>query len=77
LVIKQAVALTSVGVAIGLGCAFAPTRVLAAMLFGISTTDVFTFASTPVVLAVVALLASYLPARRASRVDPMVALKCE
>jgi predicted permease len=77
LVIKQAVALTSVGVAIGLGCAFALTRVLAAMLFGISTTDVFTFASTPVVLAVVALLASYLPARRASRVDPMVALKCE
>jgi len=77
LVIKQAVAMTSVGVAIGLGCAFGLTRVLAALLFGVTTTDVLTFTLTPVVLAVVALLASYLPARRAARVDPMIALKCE
>ena len=77
LVIKQAVALTAVGVAIGLGCAFGLTRVLAALLFGVTTTDVLTFTLTPVVLAIVALLASYLPARRAARVDPMIALKCE
>ncbi|HKA19985.1 MAG TPA: ABC transporter permease [Blastocatellia bacterium] len=77
LVIKQAVALTAVGVAVGLGCAFALTRVLAALLFGVTTTDTFTFTLTPIVLAVVALVASYLPARRAARVDPMVALKCE
>ena len=77
LVIKQAVGLTAVGVAIGLGCAFGLTRVLSALLFGVTTTDVITFTLTPVVLAVVALLASYLPARRAARVDPMIALKCE
>jgi len=53
------------------------TRVLAALLFGVTTTDLFTFTLTPIVLGVVALLASYLPARRAARVDPMVALKCE
>jgi ABC-type antimicrobial peptide transport system permease subunit len=77
LVIKQAILLTSVGMAVGLICAFAMTRVLSALLFGVSATDVFTFVFMPLVLGVVALVASYLPARRAARIDPIVALKCE
>jgi putative ABC transport system permease protein len=77
LVIKQALTLTCAGVAIGLICAFGITRVLASLLFGVSTTDAFTFVFSPIMLAAVALLASYLPARRAARVDPMTALKCE
>jgi ABC-type lipoprotein release transport system permease subunit len=50
---------------------------MAALLFGISTTDLLTFSIVPVVLGIVALLASYLPARRATRVDPVVALRDE
>jgi putative ABC transport system permease protein len=77
LVIKQAVVLTFAGIAVGLICAVAMTRVLSALLFGVSATDAFTFAFMPLVLGLVAVVASYLPARRAARIDPMVALKCE
>jgi predicted permease len=76
LVIKQAVVLTFAGIAVGLICAVAMTRVLSALLFGVSATDAFTFAFMPLVLGLVAVVASYLPARRAARIDPMVALKC-
>jgi len=76
LVIRQAFGLTAIGIAIGLISSFVLTRVLTSLLFGISTTDLATFVTTPFLLSSVALLASYLPARRASRVDPMIALRC-
>jgi ABC-type antimicrobial peptide transport system permease subunit len=65
------------GVGLGLVIAFAATRVLTTMLFGISAFDVPTFVGTSVLLAAVAILATWLPARRATRVDPMVSLRTE
>ena len=77
LVIGQALVLTATGVAIGLTGAFALTRVMSSLLYGVSNTDGLTFFVTPLLLGGVAVLASYIPARRASRVDPMIALRCE
>jgi predicted permease len=77
LVLRQALVLVLIGIGLGLGGAFALTRVLTSLLFGVSTTDGLTFVGLSLVLAAVALLASYLPARRAARVDPLVALRCE
>ena len=77
LVLKQGIATALVGVAIGLAGAFAVTRVLGSLLFDLSTTDPVTFAAVVLLLVSVALLACYIPARRAAKVDPMVALRYE
>jgi putative ABC transport system permease protein len=77
LVLKEGLMLAAGGVGAGLIVAAAVTRLLASFLFGVHALDVATFAAIPFVLVVVALLASYLPARRAAKVDPMIALRYE
>ena len=77
IVLGHALLLSLIGVIVGVGGAIAATRVMTSMLFGVSTTDPLIFIALPVILTIVALAASFVPARRATRVDPMVALRYE
>jgi len=77
MILNQGMRTIVIGVAIGLAGSLALTRTLSSLLFGITATDPLTFASVIALLIVTALLACYIPARRATKVDPMVALRYE
>jgi predicted permease len=77
LIVRQGMRMVLIGMALGLVGAFALTRVLSSLLLGVGTTDFVTFIGVALLLAAVALLACYIPARRATRVDPLVALRHE
>ena len=77
LVLREALALGLFGIALGIPCALAASQLISSMLFGISSADLPTIASVSLLLLAVGLFAGYLPARRASRIDPMVALRTE
>jgi len=77
MVIGEGMVLAVAGVVLGIALSYASTRVLAAFLYGVTPTDVVSFAIASSSLLAFALIASYLPARRASRIDPAVALRAE
>ena len=76
-IVGQALALAAIGIAIGAAAAFLLTRLMTGLLFDVTPDDPITFAAVAVVLAAVAAAASYVPGRRATRVDPVVALRAE
>jgi putative ABC transport system permease protein len=77
LILSQGAKLTVVGIVIGVGASLGLTKLMARMLYGVSSSDPLTFIGVAILLSLVALAACYIPTRRAMRVDPMVALRCE
>jgi ABC-type antimicrobial peptide transport system permease subunit len=77
LVLKNGMSLALIGAAVGVAGAFATTRVMSSLLFGVLPTDLATFTAVVVVLVIVAFVACYIPARRATKVDPLIALRYE
>jgi ABC-type antimicrobial peptide transport system permease subunit len=77
MIVRQGLTLTLIGVALGVAASLAAVRALNRLLFGVSPTDPVTFVAVVVILGFVALAACFIPARRASRIDPMVALRYE
>jgi putative ABC transport system permease protein len=77
LVVGQGLSLAAIGVAIGLAGAFGVTRVIQSLLYNVTATDPISFGGVALFLALIAALASYLPARRATTVDPIIALRNE
>jgi len=77
MVIREGMGLTLAGIVVGLIGSVAITRLLASLLYGVSAVDPITFVAVPIVLIAVAFAASYLPARRAAHVDPIIALRSE
>ena len=77
LILRQGMLLVGIGVAAGVGTALLATRLIESLLYGVSRNDPVTFAVVVLLLAAVALVACWIPARRATKVDPMVALRCE
>ncbi len=77
MVLRQGMILAGVGVVVGLVAAVGLTRLMSSVLYGVEATDPVTFAAVAALLLAVALVATYLPAARASRTDPLVALRCE
>jgi putative ABC transport system permease protein len=77
LMLRKAMSLVLIGAVIGLAGAYAVTRLMSNLLFGVTPTDIAIFVVVPIVLLLVALLACLIPARRATKVDPLVALRYE
>ena len=77
LVVRQGMLLAGIGLAIGLAASLGLSRIMAKLLFGVKTTDPVTYTAVTVILISVALLATYIPARRATQIDPMIALRYE
>ena len=77
LILSNGVWLTAAGLALGVAGSLAMTKLIATLLFGVTPRDPLTLGAAAITLAVVALLACYVPARRAARLDPLIALRCE
>jgi putative ABC transport system permease protein len=77
MILRQSLTMAAIGISIGLAGALAATRLLGALLFGVAATDLLTYGGVILLLAIAAFFAGLLPARRAMRVDPVVALRCE
>jgi putative ABC transport system permease protein len=77
LVVGQAMAIVAISLVIGVAGAFAATRLLNSLLFGVGASDPFTFAAIVVLVSAVGFIAAWVPARRATRVDPIIALRAE
>jgi ABC-type antimicrobial peptide transport system permease subunit len=77
MIVSQGMRMVIIGLALGLTLAFALTRVFASLLLGVRTTDPLTFVGVALLLAAIALLACWIPARRATKVDPLIALRQE